>query len=316
MIDKYPIICLNSTPMTSNRSSNYLRGISWFILSLIISITNDVIAKHLGANLHSVQITFLRFLFSTLSLLPFMLYYGKDAFYTSRIGLHLIRGGLLFFAIALWCFGLTQAPITVATTLTFIIPMFVLILARIFLKEKINLARWIVTILGFTGAAIVLDPTNVNFSPLILLLVVATLMFATLDIINKKFVVKESMLAMLFYTALVTMLLAAIPSIFVWKSPSITQLLVLFLTGCGGNLLLFCLLKAFSLAEASAIAPFRYIELLLSAGLGIIVFNEIPTITLCIGSSIIVPCTLFLIYSETKKKKIETSEKEIIPQEG
>lgn len=294
----------------SNRSSNYLRGVLWFILSLVISITNDVFAKHLGQNLHSVQITFLRFLFGTISLLPFMLYYGKKSFYTSRISLHVIRGGLLFCAIALWCFGLTQAPITVATTLTFIIPMFVLILARIFLNEKVTWARWLVTIIGFIGTTIVLEPTNVNFSPLMLLLVVATAMFATLDVINKKFVVKESMLAMLFYTALVTMLLGAIPALIVWKTPSMIQMIILFISGCAGNLLLFCLLKAFAATEASAIAPFRYIELVLSAGLGILVFNEIPTLALCLGSLIIIPCTLFLMYSETKAKDIPVSEDE------
>lgn len=293
---------------TPARSSNYLRGVLWFILSLVISVTNDVFAKHLGQNLHSVQITFLRFLFGTLSLLPFMIYYGKQSFYTSRIGLHVIRGGLLFCAIALWCFGLTQAPITVATTLTFIIPMFILILARFFLNEKVSWARWLVTIIGFLGTTIVLEPTSVNFSPLMLLLLAATFMFASLDIINKKFIVKESMLAMLFYTALVTMLLGAIPALIVWKTPSMIQLTVLFISGCAGNLLLYCLLKAFAATDASAIAPFRYIELILSAGLGIIVFNEIPTLALCLGSLIIIPCTLFLMYSETKTKQVPIPE--------
>lgn len=304
----------------SKNSLNYFRGVSWFILSLVISITNDAFAKHLGENLHSVQITFLRFLFGTLSLLPFMIYYGKTSFHTSRIGLHVVRGGLLFCAIALWCFGLTQGPITVATTLTFIIPMFVLVLARIFLKETVGWARWIVTIIGFLGATIVLEPTNVNFSPLILLLVLATAMFATLDVINKKFIVKESMLAMLFYTALVTMLLGAVPAFFVWKSPSMIQWGVLFLSGCGGNLLLFCLLKAFSATDASAIAPYRYVELVLSAGLGFLVFNEIPTRALCLGSLIIIPCTLFLMYSETRAKELpvlgEDEDEDIVPQES
>lgn len=299
----------------SSHSSKYLRGISWFILSLVISVTNDVFSKHLGENLHSVQITFLRFLFATLSLLPFMIYYRKTSFYTSRIGLHVVRGALLFCAIALWCFGLTQAPITVATTLTFIIPMFILVLARIFLKEKIGWARWTVTIIGFLGAVIVIEPTNVNFSPLVLLLIVATAMFAILDIINKKFVVKESMLAMLFYTALVTMLLGAIPAIYVWKMPTISQMCFLFILGCGGNLILYCLLKAFAAAEASAVAPFRYIELILSAGLGVLVFSEIPTLALCLGSLIIVPCTLFLMYSETKAKEAPKPEI-VLPQEG
>ncbi len=302
--------------LSSAHSANYIRGISWFILSLVISVINDAFAKYLGEDLHSIQITFLRFLFATISLVPFMIYCGKKSFYTSRIGLHFIRGMLLFAAIALWCVGLTQAPIVVATTLTFIIPMFVLILARFFLKEKVGYARWIVTIIGFFGATLILEPTNVNFSPLILLLVLATLMFATLDVINKKFVVKESMLAMLFYTALITMALGIIPTLFIWKTPSMSQLFFLFLIGCGGNLLLFCLLKAFAAMEASALAPFRYVELILSAGLGIVVFNEIPTLALCLGTLIIVPCTLFLIYAETKTKPIDATNSKVIPQEN
>lgn len=299
------------------RSANYFRGIAWFILSLFISVTNDVFSKYLGENLHSIQITFLRYLFGTISLLPFMLYYGRKSFYTSRMGLHVIRAVLLFCAIALWCFGLTQAPITVATTLTFIIPMFVLIFAKIFLGERVGLSRWLVTIVGFLGTTIVLEPTNINFSPLMLLLVLATAMFATLDVISKKFVIKESMLAMLFYTALITTLLGAIPAMFVWKMPSMTQLCFLFLIGCGGNFLLYCILKAFASTEASALAPFRYVELILSAGLGIVVFNEIPTLALCLGSIIIIPCTLFLIFSEMKVQRgSRTNEEEVIPQEA
>ena len=302
----------------SQYSSGYVRGVSWFILSLMISISNDGLTKYLGQNLHSLEITFLRFFFGTLSLLPFMLYYRKKAFYTSRIGLHVVRGGLLFAGIALWCYGLTIAPITVATTLTFIIPIFVLILAKFFLSEKIGMARWVATIVGFVGTIVVLEPTGANFSPLTLLLVLATLMFATLDIVNKKFVVKESMLAMLFYTAVVTMLMAAIPAFYVWIAPTMTQLLVLALLGCGANLILFCLLKAFAATDASAVAPFRYVELILSAGLGIVVFGEIPTMSLCLGALVIIPVTLFLVYYETKKGNNADSaqDDEMVVQEG
>lgn len=289
--------------MISKRSLDYLTGISWFILSLVISITNDVFQKHLGENLHSIQITFLRFFFGTICLLPFMFYYGKQSFYTSRMSVHVIRGVLLFGGIALWCFGLTRAPITVATTLTFIIPMIVLVLAWFFLKERIGWARWMATLFGFVGAIIVLEPTNVNFTPLSLLLVAATIMFATLDVINKKFVVKESMLAMLFYTAVITMLIAAIPTLFVWKTPTLQQFLFLVVLGCGANAILYCLLKAFTYADASAVAPFRYVELVLSAGFGFLIFNEIPTVAVVLGSLIIIPCTLFLVYNETKDNK-------------
>ena len=38
--------------------------------------------------------------------------------------------------------------------------------------------------------------------------------------------------------------------------------------GAGANLLLYCLLKSFSLVDASALAPFRYTELMFSAAVG------------------------------------------------
>lgn len=282
---------------------HYLVGTAWFVLSLIVSVTNDAFSKFLSNDLPFVEVVFLRFFFGSLSLIPFMIYYGKKSMYTSRIGLHVVRGVLLFCAIALWVLGLMHAPITVATTVTFTIPMFVLLLAGFFLKERVTIPRWLATVLGFIGIFIVVDPAGLNFSPLSLTLVFSTLMFATLDVINKKYVVKESMLAMLFYTALVTMLIAAVPTFFVWKTPTLKQMCFFFLLGCGANLILYCLLKAFRYAEASAVAPFRYIELIISAFVGWIFFQEAPTQSLFVGSLIIIPCSLFLVYTETKRKK-------------
>lgn len=286
--------------MEFSKSNAYVRGVAWFVLSLVISIINDVFAKYLGQDLHSFQITFMRFLFGTLTLLPFMLYYGKEAFKTSRIVMHLFRGALLFMGIVLWCFGLTIAPISMATTLNFTIPLFILILAVPFLGEKVGLSRWLATIVGFAGVVVVLGPGRIDFTPLTLLLLLSAAMFAVLDIMNKKYVVKESMLAMLFYTALFTTLLGLIPALRVWQPLAMNQGVLLFLLGCGANLILFCLLKAFAAVDASALAPFRYLELVFSVGLGFVIFKEIPTLGICLGALIIIPSTFFIVYHETR----------------
>ena len=284
----------------NNISSSYVIGVFWFSLSLVISTTNDVFAKFLGANLHTFQLTFLRFLFGTLSLLPIMLYSGKDSFKTERIIMHLFRGGLLFSAIALWCYGLTIVPIALATTLNFTIPFFTLILARFFLKEKIGKSRWLATIIGFLGVSIAINPINTSFSFLTLVLLISAAMFSGLDVLNKKFVSKESMLAMLFYTALFTTLIGLGPAIMVWKPVLNHELFILILLGAGANLLLFFLLKAFTYAEASALAPFRYVELIFSGLVGFFIFHEIPTFSLCLGALIIIPTTIYIVREETK----------------
>lgn len=286
--------------MNSN-ALRYVRGISWFILSLIVSVANDSFAKHLSGNLDSNQVAFFRFFFGVLTLLPFMIYRGKEAFKTNRFFMHISRGAILYVAISLWIYSLSIVPIVVATLTTFVVPLFVLILAPIFLKEKISTPLLFATIVGFLGVLIVLEPNSSAFNPSSLLMLVSAFMFASLDIINKKFVQKESMLSMLFYSALVTALLGFFPALESWKQPSTQDLITCLFLGAGGNLILFFLLKAFSLVPASSVAPYRYLELIFSGVVGYLFFAEVPTIYSAVGAAIIVPATLYVAYKQINK---------------
>ena len=274
----------------------YLIGILWFILSLIISINNDAAGKFLSNNLPSIQISFLRFLFGLLSLFPFMIYYGKNAFTTNRVYMHIARGIILFLGIGTWIYGLSTVPIVICTLVTFTIPLFILMLAPIFLKEKISLHLITATIIGFIGVLIILEPVSSDFNPYSLIMLISAFLFATLDIINKKYVAKESMLSMLFYSALITTIIAFFPAFYYWQTISLNELLICGCLGAGSNLILFCLLKSFNLVAASAVAPFRYLELIFSVILGFAFFHEIPTIYTVIGALIIIPSTLYIAY--------------------
>lgn len=288
--------------MLKARSAKYLIGISWFLLSLLVSNLNDVTAKYLGGNLHPTQVAFLRFLFGTLSLLPFMLYYRATSFKTSRPLVHVARGTLLFFGISIWIFGLNFIHITAATILTFTIPLFILILAPIFLGEKVSPRLWFATIIGFLGVLVVFNPLKADFNTLSLVMLLSSLMFASLDIINKKFVIQESMLSMLFYSAVVTTILGFYPAYLFWQQVTTHQLVLLFALGAGSNLILYFLLKAFSIINASDVAPYRYLELVLSAFFGFIIFAEIPTFETMIGACIIIPTTLYVAYQKMESK--------------
>lgn len=290
--------------MFNFNKSKYIKGISWFMLSMIISIINDIFMKYLGNNIHSTEITFFRFLFGTISLLPLMIFNNQSSFKTKYLNTHFLRAIFLFFGINLWCFSLSIVPISTATTVNFTIPLITLIFATIFLKEKVGIARWTATLIGFLGVLFILKPDDANnFNKLSLLLLLAAIMFASLDIINKKFIVKESMISMLFYTALITTILSSIPTIIFWKMPTLIDLSILFIIGCGANLLLFCLLKALKYVEASALAPFRYFELILSSLFGFLIFSEIPSKNTLMGFFLIIPSTLLICLYEAKFNK-------------
>ncbi len=287
----------------NNKINNYFQGVAWFMLSLVVSAINDVLTKYLGSSLHSYEVTFFRFFFAAIVLIPFIVCKGFDTLKTSRPYVHFMRGLLLFFAIAGWTYGLSVSPVTTATIVSFTVPIFVLILGIFFLNENIIWQRWLVTVTVFCGLVVTMNPSSEDFNPVSLVFVMSAIFFAILDVINKRFVVKESMISMLFYSAIITSLLALPFAIYFWTSPSIYQLFLLFLLGSGANLILFFILKAFHVVDATALAPYRYLELVFSAIIAFIVFSELPNYSSIIGAIIIVPSTLFIIYSEKSAAK-------------
>ncbi len=279
--------------------SNYFKGILFFILSLLVSALNDVAGKYLSSNLPFVEVVFLRFLIGAMVLIPIILFYeGLSGFKTSRIKLHMTRGLVLFVAISIWYYGLTVVPMVSATLITFTIPVFVLILAGFFLHERITFSLVIVTAVCFIGSILALGVSEVDFDYSALILLMSALMFALLDIINKKYISKESIYVMLFYSALFTAVFSAPPSISTWVLPSAHDSAILFLLGVGGNAILYFILKAFQYVPASSVAPYRYLELIFSGMLGVAIFNEIPSMSIILGSLIIIPATLYITFAK------------------
>lgn len=278
----------------------YFIGIGWFILSLLSSSLNDIISKYVGVRLHSVEIAFFRFFFGALTLLPFVFLGGVHTLKTSNPMVHFMRGFLLFLGMTAWTYGVTISQVSTATMISFTVPLFVLVLAVFFLKENITWQRWLATIVGFVGIVITLNPNENDFNPEVLVFIFASISFAMLDIINKKFIVKESMISMLFYSAIVTAILSILPAMFVWVTPTIRELILLLILGASSNLILFLILKAFALVDATAVAPYRYLELLISASVGYIIFGDIPSTSTWYGALIVIPSTLFIVYSENK----------------
>ncbi|NRA73797.1 MAG: DMT family transporter [Rickettsiales bacterium] len=278
---------------------NKIKGISWFVLSLIIGITNDAIVKFLCKTIPIYNIVFLRFLFGTLALIPFILLKGKS-FKTSRILLHIIRGGLLFLATGSWCMGLTTGKLAVATTITFTIPIFVLILAIKFLNEKLNKIKIWATIVGFIGIVVVVNPTSDSFNITSTMLVIGSFFFASLDIINKKFSQVESIPPMLFYSNLFATLSSSILiTDNLMSLVSIKTFLLLFLLGAGSNLMLYCLLKSFSYMEVSSVSPYRYLELIFSVVIGYIFFEERFGVVNWLGAILIILSTFIMLSFDT-----------------
>lgn len=287
----------------------YIRGLSWFFMSLFVCSINDATTKFLEASLSPLQVIFGRFFFGTLILLPFV-YRDPSVFKTKCLGANCLRGLVLFIGMFIWCYGLDASQLSVACLINFSTPMFILLLASLLLKEKIGKPRIIATIFGFCGVAIVLNPRTASFSvPVASLFLLSALFFAFLDILNKRLVTQESMLGSLFFTGLFTLLFAT-TTLSCLSAPSASfrnifllnnNLPLLIWLGAGADLLFFCILKALQNIDVSAIAPLRYIELLFASLFGYLFFGERISENVLLGSIIIIPSMIYLVRYETQQ---------------
>ena len=113
----------------------------------------------------------------------------------------------------------------------------------------------------------------------------------------------ESLISLLFYFYFGSMLFALIPALLVWQQVSYLELFYLLLLGIGGVSLLYCILKAAAATEISSIAPYKYVELIISTIVSYLLFNEIIKVSTLVGACLIVPSALLIAYYEINKEK-------------
>jgi S-adenosylmethionine uptake transporter len=280
----------------------YAQGVFWFVMISVVSVSNDVLMRFLGYRLPILEVVFFRFLFSLVSLIPFLLWRGRHYFYTQNPKLHVWRAVLGVGALGAWAYSVSLMPLSENTVIMSAEPLFFMPFAVFLLRERVDAARWLATSLGFIGILIIVQPGTAAFRAVAFIPVMSAILFALLDIVAKKMVSKEHTITMLFYFSLGTTLAGLIPLPFIWETPYLGELGLLFLLGIGANLIQVCLFCAFSATEASALMPFRYVEFIFSALLGFLLFQEIPTLTTLLGSGLIIVSTFYISYVETRKE--------------
>ncbi|MGI2257301.1 DMT family transporter [Candidatus Cardinium hertigii] len=278
--------------------NTYVQSLFWLLLSIFTSCLNDLLTKLLITELSSCQVCFFRFILGSLVLVPIMYYRGRCAFKTERLPLHIFRGLFLSIGMGLYAYSLTKITMSSATVIGFTNPIFVLILARIFLKEVVAWPIWMATLCTCLGMALILRPTTYNSAALSCIL--ATVFFASLDIINKKYVAYEPILSMLFFSNLIASCCMLPVACYYWKAPTLLELSFLSILGIGSNLILYFLLKAFQQSKVASLAPMKYTEWVLSILLGYLFFQEWPSLSAFLGAAIIVSSTCFIVYYQNR----------------
>ena len=253
--------------------------------------------KLISFELHPFIITLYRAGLVFVVLLPILFWRGRAVFNTSSIRLQVVRGGIGGLGMLCVFTGLSMISLAEVTVLLFTVPIFATLLSIVFLSEKVGVRRWTAIFVGFLGILIIARPQG-SVSTGHLFILCAALSWSTSILIAKKLTEKDTVISITFWQAIGCVPLALIASLFVWELPSFVQLgalLGIAALGTVGHAMLYAALKV---GQVSVILPLDYIRIIWSAGLGFILFGQLPTLHLYVGSLLIIAATAFLSYRE------------------
>lgn len=273
------------------------RSVVWVVLSTVFLTAMIVTVKHLGSRLGVFEIGFFRVVVGLVLVLPFVLRKRETGIWSHRPVLHLSRGVSSTVALLCGFYSVIHLPLATATAISFAGPLFVLVLAAVFLGEVVRRRRWSATLIGFLGVLIMLRPTGA-VDPASLVALVGAFFFATSIVLIKRLLEADGPAVVIFYYGMIGTVFMAGPAFYTWITPTWEEVALLLLTGAFGVAAQGCYIRGLEIAEASALAPYGFLRLLFAAFAGFVFFSEVPDLWTAAGGAVIVGATLYIARRE------------------
>lgn len=264
---------------------------------------HDTLVKLVVADIPVVQILILR----SLVIASFTLALGRMALLRD-LGASTRKWPLFWRAtttLAAWCLYYvngTQLKLAEMTTLYYVAPVITLILAIIFLKERLTLPRALAALLGFAGVVIACNPAGISFGLPALMVLVAAALWSVAMILMRSISKSETSLLLIFS---LNAFYVVVLSPFVLLDPrpmNLFQVVAVLGTGLMGGLAQYILVEAARRVPASVLGTVEYSALLWSFILGAAVFGEMPAAIVFAGAGLIVLAGLTLAWSERGRR--------------
>lgn len=273
----------------------------------ILFVSLDAGAKYLLQTLPVAEIVWARYTFHLLLMLIAVPKLGwRGVIATQKPWLQIVRGLCLLVCTSLFFVAISHIPLPTATAIGFATPFFVAALSVPILKEQVGWRRWSAILVGFLGVLIILQPWDGPVDPAALLVVGFAVVYAAYQILTRLVRHYDTPVVSLFHTAFVASICTSIVVPFVWVQPLPWQWAMLAGLGfCGGiGHLLF--IRALSLAPASLVAPFAYLNLLWSTLYGLFLWDYLPDRYTFMGAALIVASGLYVFHREARRKAAST----------
>ncbi len=279
-----------------------MKAIAWMIGALASFLVRAISVRELSADMHAFQMLFLRSAIGVAILAAVLSVQGWGRVRTRRLGGHLLRNLVHFAGQSLWIAGIALLPLATVAALEFTTPIWGVLLALLFLGERMNRGRWVALALGILGILVILRPGVAVVSSGALLMLVCTFCFGATNVITKWLTRSDTPLAIVFYMVSMQTLIGALATIFVWTPIAGGDWPFLLLLGVTGLSAHYALTHALAAADAAFIMPFEFLRLPFVALVGFLVYAEDFEATVLIGAVLIFAGNSYSLRRESRQK--------------
>ena len=258
----------------------------------------DGISRHLATEYNVLMIVMIRYWFFAAFVIAIAAHNEgsiRKAAATSQPIVQITRGLLLAIEICIMVFAFVKLGLVESHAIFACYPLLVAALSGPILGESVGWRRWTAIGIGFVGVLVILQPGVGVFSPFAVVPLTSAILFAVYGLLTRYAARRDKAATSFFWTGVVGAIGTTCVGVWFWE-PMIGSdwfwMGTLCITGVTGH---FLLIKTYELAEASAVQPFAYLQLVFATSIGLSVFGEELEANVAIGACIVISAGLFTL---------------------
>lgn len=255
----------------------------------------------LGDPLHPLQVSHGRFLFAFMAISTVALVM-RPKITQPNLKLHVGRTLFGWGGVTMMFAAVAFIPMSDATAISFLNPVFGMLLAIPFLGERVGPWRWFAAAMALGGALILLRPGPETFQVAALLALAAAILMGAELIFIKKLADSETPFQILLINNALGLTIATLAVLPVWVPPTGAQWAALAGIGVLMATAQACFVNAMARADASFVTPFSYVTLIFAALYDLLIFDVWPDAISWLGAGVIVAGAVILAWREARLK--------------
>jgi drug/metabolite transporter (DMT)-like permease len=286
------------------QSPNPPAAIAFMLTATAFIAATTLLAKSLGTEtlgppLHPLQVSHGRFVFAFLAIATAAVIF-RPKLMRPHWGLHIGRTFFGWSGVTMMFAAVAFIPLSDATAISFLNPVFCMLLAIPLLGERVGPWRWFAAFTALLGALILLRPGPETFQIAALLALAAALLMGMELIFIKKLAGRERPFQILLVNNTLGVAISSLAVLPVWSMPTPAQWGALAGLGCLMATAQACFVNAMARADASFVTPFSYVTLIFAALYDLVIFDVWPDAISITGALVILGGASLLAWRESR----------------